>query len=95
MGKNKKAGKKRNPNRPKNKNGPDGGRNGPPTDRSAYSGGRRSEGRRFARWMRRTAGIAREILGTAPGTRGRRVSAIPASVPKSEENPACWGLPPS
>ena len=91
MGKNKKA-EKHSPNRPRSKNNPDGRRNGPETNWSKYDEGRRSEGRRFVRWMRRMACIARAILGTAPGTRDRRVSAILASILKSEENPSCRGL---
>ena len=42
--------------------------------------------------MRRIADIAREILGIAPGTRDRRVSAILVSILKSEENLSYWGL---
>ena len=63
-----------NPNRARSKNNPDGKRNDPKTDWSEYNKGRRSEGRRFVRWMRQIAEIAREILGIAPGTRDRRVS---------------------
>ena len=92
MSKNKKAGKRHNHSRPESKNNPDGRRNDPETDWPKYNGGRRSEGRGFVRWMRRMAGIAREILGTAPGTRGRRVSAILVSILKREENLSCWGL---
>ena len=42
--------------------------------------------------MRRIADIAREILGIAPGTRDRRVSAILVAILKSEENLSYWGL---
>ena len=92
MSKNKKAGKKHDPNRPRSRNDPDGRRNDPETDWSEYNKGRRSEGRRFVRWMRRIANIAREILGTAPGMCDRRVSAILVSILKSEENLSYWGL---
>ena len=92
MSKNKKAGEKHNLNRPRSKNNLDGRRNDPETHWSKYNKGRRSEGRRFVRWMRRIACIARDILGTALGTRDRRVSAIPVSILKSEENLSYWGL---
>ena len=41
---------------------------------------------------RRIADTAREILGVAPGARDGRVSAILASILKSEENLSHWGL---
>ena len=66
-----------NPNRARSKNNPGGKRNDPKTDRSGYNKDRRSEGRRFVRWMRQIAEITREMLGIAPGTRDRRVS-VPA-----------------
>ena len=92
MSKNKKAGKKHNPNRTRSKNNPGGRRNDPKTDWAEYSRGRRSEGQRYVRWMRRIADIAHEILDIAPGTRDRRVSAILVSILKSEENLSYWGL---
>ena len=81
-----------NPNRARSKNNPDGKRNDPKTDWSEYNKDRRSEGRRFVRWMRQIAEIAREILGIAPGTRDRRVSAMTASIIKSEVKLSYWGL---
>ena len=42
--------------------------------------------------MRQIAEIVREILGIAPGTRDRRVSAILVSVIKSEAKLSYWGL---
>ena len=92
MSKNKKARKKHNPNHTRSKNNPGGRRSDPKTDWSEYNRGRRAEGQRYVRWMRRIADIAREILGIAPGTRDRRVSAILVSVLKSEENLSYWGL---
>ena len=81
-----------NPNRARSKNNPGGKRNDPKTDWPGYNKDRRSEGRRFIRWMRRIAEIAREILGIAPGTRDRRVSAMTVSIIKGEENLSYWGL---
>ncbi len=81
-----------NPNCAKSKSNPDGKRNDPKTDWSEYNKGRRSEGRRFVRWMRQIAEIAREILGMAPGTRDRRVSAMTVSVIKSEAKLSYVGL---
>ncbi len=81
-----------NPNRARSKNNPDGKRNDPKTDWSGYNKDRRSEGRRFIRWMRQIAEIAREILGIAPGTRDRRVSAMTVSIIKGEENLSYVGL---
>ncbi len=42
--------------------------------------------------MRQIAEIAREILGMAPGTRDRRVSAMTVSIIKSEAKLSYWGL---
>ncbi len=81
-----------NPNHARSKNNPGGRRNDPKTDWSKYNKGRRAEGQRYVRWMLRIADIAREILGAAPGTRDRRVSAILVSILKSEENLSYWGL---
>ena len=80
------------PNHTRSKNNPGGRRNCPKTDWPKYNKGRRAEGQRYVRWMRRMADIAREILGIAPGTRDRRVSAILVSILKGEENLYYWGL---
>lgn len=40
-----------NPNRPRSKNNPDGKRNDPNIDWPVYNEGRRSEGRRYVKWM--------------------------------------------
>ena len=81
-----------NPNRARSKNNPGGKRNDHKTDWSEYNKDRRSEGQRLVQWMCRIAGIAREILGTAPGTRGRRVSAILVPIIKGKEKLSYWGL---
>ena len=81
-----------NPNRARSKNNPGGRRRDPKTDWPKYNEGRRAEGKRYVRWMRRIADIAREILGIAPGTRDRRVSAMLVSIIKREENLSYWGL---
>ena len=65
-----------NPNRARSKNNSDGKRNDPKTDWSKYNTGRRSEDKRFIRWLRQIAEIVREILGIAPSTRDRRASAM-------------------
>ena len=73
MSKNKKAGKKRNPNRPKSKNNPVGKRSDPPIDWSAYNEGRRAEGQRYTEWMRGVADKAREITDMPQGRRDWKV----------------------
>ena len=92
MSKNKKAGKKRNPNRPRSKNNPAGKRNDPQIDWPAYNEGRRAEGQRHTEWMRRVADKARHIMGIPQGRRDWRVSAVLVSLVKSEENLSYWGL---
>ena len=92
MSKNKKAGKKRNPNRPRSKNNPVGKRNDPQIDWPAYNEGRRAEGQRYTEWMRRVADTARHIMGMPQGRRDWRVSAVLVSLVKSEETVSYWGL---
>ena len=92
MSKNKKAGKKRNPNRSRSKNNPVGKRNDPQINWAEYNRGRRAEGQRYTEWMRRVADKAREIMGIPQGRRDWRVSAILVSLVKSEENLSYWGL---
>ena len=90
----KKYGKTRqtNPNRARSKNNPDGRRKDPKTDWPKYNKGRRAEGRLFVQWMRWLSDVAHDILGIAPGTRDRRVSAILVSILKSQEKLSYWGL---
>ena len=92
MSKNRKAGKKRNPNRPRSKNNPVGKRNDPQIDWAQYNRGRRDEGRRYTEWMPRVADKAREIMDIPKGRRDRRISAILVSLVKSEENLSYWDL---
>lgn len=90
----KKHGKTRqpNPNRARSKNNPKGKRNDPKTNWSEYNKGRSQEGELFVHWMTQIAIFAREIIGIAPGTRDRRVSAILVSILKSKEKLSYWEL---
>lgn len=81
-----------NPNRTRSENNPNRIRNDPQMDWTKYNKGRHSKGQRFVRRMCRIADITRDILGTAPGTRDRRVSTVLMSILKSEENLSYWGL---
>ena len=83
MSKNKKAGKKLNPNRPRSKNNPVGKRNDPQINWAEYNRGRRAEGQRYTEWMRRVADKARHIMGIPQGRRDWRVwghTGIPGQV---------------
>ena len=91
MGKNKKAGKKGNPNHPRSKNNPDGKRNDPQIGWAEYNQGRRAEGRLYTEWMRVVADKVREIMGKPPGKRYWDVSAILVVLVKSEKL-SYWGL---
>ncbi len=70
MSKNRKAGKKRNPNRPRSKNSPVGKRNDPRINWAQYNRDRRDEGRRYTEWMQRVADRARHIMGMPKGIPG-------------------------
>ena len=69
--------------RPGSRNGPKGKRKDPETDWKKYSERRKAEGENCRERMHRMADEARRNSGTAPGTRDRRVSAIPCSTVKS------------
>lgn len=81
-----------NPNCARSKNNPGGKKNDSPDGLVQYNKGRRSEGRRFIRWMHQIAEIAREILGIALGARDRCVSVILMSIIKGEKNLSYCGL---
>ena len=81
-----------NPNRTRSENNPNRIRNDPQMDWTKYNKGRHSKGQIFVRRMCRIVDITCDILGTAPGTRDRRVSTILMSILKSEENFSYWGL---
>ena len=88
MGKRHGESRQTSPSRARSQNDPDGNGNDPKTDWSWYNKGRRPEGKRIIRRMRRMAEIARGMTGMAPGTRDRRASAMTASTTRSEENPS-------
>ena len=81
-----------NPNRPRSKNNPDGKRKDPKIDWAAYNRRRKAEGADYDAKMKDLADKAREILGMAPGARGRRVSAILLSKLKAERKLPYWDL---
>ncbi|MBI1658967.1 MAG: hypothetical protein IS632_09405 [Thaumarchaeota archaeon] len=73
MNKNKKAGKKRNPNRPRSKNNLVDKRNDPRIDWAQYNRCCRAEGQLYTKWMRKVADKSREIMGISKGRRDWRV----------------------
>ena len=79
------------PNRARSKNNPDGKRNDPKTDWPKYSKDRASEGKNYLGGLAAISDKVRNILGMAPGIRDKRVSAILASIVKSE-GLSYWGL---
>ena len=84
--------RKGNPNRARSKNNLDGKRNDPNIDWSEYNKGRDSEGDNYVKGLGRIADKVHSIMGNAPGTRDKRVSAILVAIIKSEEDLSFWGL---
>ena len=88
MGKNKTT---PNPDRPRSKNSPDGKGNGTRTGKTTCNEGRRPKGWHYTKWFPKAAYRARNIMYMPQGEYGRRVSAILASIVKSEDGPSCEG----
>ena len=80
------------PNLPRSKNNPSGKRNDPDVNWPKYNDGRKPEGHNYAKRMPKLAGRMREALGIPEGEKDRRVSAMLASLVKSEEGLSHWGL---